>query len=209
MRSGYSLSINQRRVCRLAAGLFLLVALTQIIAVAISWSVPGAQYNMRCSDTGCVTTDTPELALPDDLRAQMQALPESVEQFERHIRKPHIWAGLGVVNLIEAAPMMALLILVAVGMRRLGQDRPDAMAAALPWIKRAAIAALALAIVPTFAVAARVMILMPGTPHGPGIYFALDGSPLLTDLLIAFAAFIVAWALEAGSRAARDMGWFV
>ena len=209
MPSGYSLSTNQRRVCRLAAGLFLLVALTQIIAVAISWSVPGAQYNMRCSDVGCVTTGTPELALPDDLRAQMQASPESVEQFERHIREPHIWAGLGLVNLIQFAPMMALLALVGVAMRRLGQDRPDAMAAALPWIKRAAIAALALAIIPTFAVAARVMILMPGTPHGPGFYFSLDGGPLLIDLLMAFAAFIVAWALEAGSRAARDVGGFV
>lgn len=209
MRTGYSLSINQRRVCRLAAGLFLLVALTQIIAVAISWSVPGAQYNMRCSDTGCVTTGTPEVALPDDLRAQMQASPESVQQFERHVRKPHIWASLGVVNLIQLAPMMALLILVAVAMRKLGQDRPDAMAAALPWIKRASIAALALAIVPPFAAAARVMILMPGTPHGPGIYFSLDGGPLLINLLIAFAAFVVAWALEAGSRAARDVGGFV
>ena len=209
MRTGYSLSIKQRRICRVAAALFLLVALTQIVAVAISWMVPGAQYNMRCSDAGCVTTGTPELALPDDLRAQMQASPESVQQFERHVRKPHIWASLGVVNLIQLAPMMALLILVAVAMRRLGQDRPDAMAAALPWIKRASIAALALAIVPPFAAAARVMILMPGTPHGPGIYFSLDGGPLLINLLIAFAAFVVAWALEAGSRAARDVGGFV
>jgi hypothetical protein len=197
MRIGYSLSINQRRVCRLAAGLFLLVALTQIIAVAISWSVPGAQYNMRCSGGGCVTTSTPEVALPDDLRVQMQASSESVQQFERHVRQPHIWAGLGLVNL------------VAVAMRRLGQDRSDAMAAALPWIKRASIAALALALVPTLAEAARVMILIPGTPHGPGIYFGLDGGALLINLLIALAAFIVAWALEAGTRAARGMGEFV
>jgi hypothetical protein len=209
MRIGYSLSINQRRVCRLAAGLFLLVALTQIIAVAISWSVPGAQYNMRCSGGGCVTTSTPEVALPDDLRVQMQASSESVQQFERHVRQPHIWAGLGLVNLVQGAPMMALLILVAVAMRRLGQDRSDAMAAALPWIKRASIAALALALVPTLAEAARVMILIPGTPHGPGIYFGLDGGALLINLLIALAAFIVAWALEAGTRAARDMGEFV
>lgn len=193
----------------MAAALFLLVAVTQIIAVAISWSVPGAQYNLRCSDAGCVTTSTPEVALPDDLRVQMQASSESVQQFERHVRKPHIWAGLGMVNLIQFAPMMALLILVAVAMRRLGQDRPDAMAAALPWIKRASIAALALAILPSLAVAARVMILMPGTPHGPGIYFALEGGALLINVLIAFAAFIVAWALEAGSRAARDVGGFV
>ncbi|VXC88668.1 hypothetical protein [Sphingomonas sp. AX6] len=209
MQTGYSLSVNQRRICRLSAALFLLVALTQIVAVAISWTVPGAQYNMRCSDAGCVTTNTPEVGLPDDLRAQMQASPERVQQFERHVRKPHIWAGLGLVNLVQVAPMMALLILVSTAIRRLGRDQSDAMAAALPWIKRASIAALALAIVPPFAAAARVMILMPGTPHGPGIYFSLDGGPLLINLLIAFAAFVVAWALEAGSRAARDVGGFV
>lgn len=209
MRDGYSLSASQARVCRVAAGLFLAAAAVQALALLLSWLSPEAQVTLRCAAAGCESFARPEAMLPGDLRAAVAASPDAMQRFIEYVRAPVTRIGLALLGLIGNAPIIALMLSVAAAMRRLAMRDADALAGALPWIRRASIAALFMALMPPVVTSLRVMLLMPGTPHGPGYYFALDLAPLLFNVLVAFAAFIVAWALAAGSRATRDMSEFV
>lgn len=209
MANAYSLSASQARVCRIAAGLFFAVAAVQAFALLLSWLSPDVHVVLRCAAAGCESLTRPETMLPDDLRASVAASSDAMQRFAAHVRAPVTRIGLALLALIGNAPIIVLMLSVAMAMRRLAMCDGDALAGALPWIRRASIAALFMALVPPIVDSLRVMLLMPGTPHGPGYYVALDLAPLLFNMLMAFAAFIIAWALAAGSRATRDLSEFV
>lgn len=104
---------------------------------------------------------------------------------------------------------MFLYVAVGLTLWRLGSQSDDVLARALPWLKRAASAALAWAVAQPITDSLRTMLLYPGTPTGPSWYIAIDLTVAGPTLLLAIAAYATAWALEAGIRAERDLAGFV
>ncbi|WP_162875604.1 hypothetical protein [Sphingomonas crusticola] len=170
-------------------------------------AMPGLE--VKCSNAGCDGTARPEVLLPQEERAAVLAAPGAMARFSAYVRRPMVQTGLAAIDVAQAAPFILLMLSVAAAMWRLGNRGTDELARALPWLRRASFAALAAAIVPPLANSLRAMLLLPATPSGPSWYFAIDLGPFVMGLLLAFAAFIVGWALAAGSRASRDVAEFV
>ena len=210
MYDSYSLSVRRARICRIAAALFLTAALIRFASVlaSIAWT-PAPIADVRCANLHCHATERPDLLLPESERAIVARTPGAETRLVEYTHRPAVRIGLAATNLAEAAPLVFLLLSVSVAMWRLGARGPDDLARALPWLGRASLAALVAAIVPPLGDSVRAMLLFPAAPSGPHWYFEIDLGPLVMRLLLAFAAFIVSWALAAGSRARQDLAEFV
>lgn len=210
MYDSYSLSVRQARICRIAAALFLAAALIRFASVLVStvWT-PTPVADVRCANFHCHAAERPDLLLPESERAIIARSPGAVARLVEYSHRPAVRIGLAATDLAEAVPSVFLLLSVAVATWRLGARGADDLARALPWLRRASLAALVAAIVPPLGDSLRAMLLFPAAPSGPHWYFEIDLGPLVMRLLLAFAAFIVSWALAAGGRARRDLAEFV
>jgi len=210
MYNSYFLSVRQARTCRIAAAFFLAAALIRFASVVAStiWT-PTPVADVRCANFHCHATERPDLLLPESERAIIATSPGAMVRLVEYAHRPAVRIGLAATNLGEAAPLVFLLLSVAVATWRLGARGTDDLARALPWLGRASLAALVAAVVPPLGDSLRAMLLFPAAPSGPYWYFEIDLGPLVMRLLLACAAFIVSWALAAGSRARRDLAEFV
>jgi hypothetical protein len=207
MFDAYSLSLRRARIARIAA-LFLLVGLASIIGI-IGLATHPSGLAVHCGPRGCVDrTSLIELA-PEDARPALEASRPAQAMFARHVDRLSVRLGLGAVLMIQGLPFAALMLAVGFALRRLAARKGDDLASAMPWLRRAAIAALLMAVAIPVGDSLEAMILFPGTPSGPMWYVEVDFRRLLFDLLLAFAAFAVVWVLDAGSRAERDVAAFV
>ena len=206
MSDRYSLSPRQARLSRMAAWAFVLAAIVQLSAALVPVFAASAVTRAICADDACRAQARPEMMLPEDVRP---SLPTDLARLADYVRRPSIRLALAALALAGALPFTSLMLCVAGALRRLAARTPDSLSAALPWLRRASFAALAVAIVPPFAMSARIMLLLPATPSGPYWYFMIDFGRFLLGLLLALAAFAITWALAAGSRAGRDLAEFV
>lgn len=208
MLDNYSLSIRRARIARLAAMVFVLIGTISAVGPVAIGMRPG--LSVDCGPAaGCVDrVDLIGLA-PDDQRAVLSRSPVARAHFSAHVARPLVRVGLAATNLLGAMPFAGLMICVGLGLARLAGRRGNDLARALPWLRRAAFAALLLVIAGPVADSLRAMILYPGTPAGATWFFTLEFRSATIDLLLALAVFAVVWTLDAGSRAARDVAAFV
>ncbi len=101
------------------------------------------------------------------------------------------------------------MVFIGLALRALAARRGDDLARALPWLRRASFSALVLAVATPLAISLDAMVLFPGTPLGARWYIGVEFDRLALHLLLAFAAIAVVWALDAGSRAEREVAEFV
>ena len=104
--------------------------------------------------------------------------------------------------------MVFLLLAIGVTLSRLGRLGHQVLAGALPWLRRGALAGLLWAIAQPLADAVRAILLFPVMPSA-GRSIPLDLTIAGPALLLAVAAYAVAWALDAGVQAERDLATFV
>lgn len=210
MRSSYSLSNRQAMVCQIAAILFAIAALIRAASVALLIVAGnGAVTGVKCGDGGCYTVERPDLLLPESERSAVTSSPAAAAKLADYVKRPWVRALLATIDLAAAGPFVLLMLFVSKATWRLGSRKEGDFDRALPWLRRASVAALALALVPPVTDSLRAMLLFHATPTGPSWYLEIDIGPLLTGLLLAFAAFIVSWALAVGSRARADVAEFV
>lgn len=200
------LSSHHARVTRYAAFLFMLIACLSAAGTIADMMQPG--LSVRCGLAGCADLTSLFDLAPEDARPALAASPSAQESFTRYVRMPIVRAGLAAVQLVNDLPFAALMIAVGFALR-LAAHAGDHLANALPWLRRASIAALMMAVATPVASSLRAMILLSGTPSGPMWYFEIDIVQFVFDIMLALAAFAVAWALDAGSRAKRDLAEFV
>lgn len=83
------------------------------------------------------------------------------------------------------------------------------LARALPWLRLASKAAIALALARLFVGGLRSALLYPGLDHAESVRFSIDLNGMTLPLLLAFGVYTTVWALEAGIRAERELADFV
>lgn len=102
-----------------------------------------------------------------------------------------------------------MLFSIGLALRRLGGKRCEPLAEALPWLRRASLAAMIWAIGRPLSDSLMVSLLSPGTPEGRQWAITVDMLDIGTALMLTVAAYATVWALEAGLEAQRDLERFV
>lgn len=209
MRDEYALTPRKGLVCRGVAAFFALVAVIALTAPLITLALTGNPLaEWRCGTDGvCGFRDGALTSLDEEERAAIAASPEAAKRYAEHLARAPIWAGLAVLSVIAGAPFAALMFGAAMALRSFGTSQ--GIGGAIGWLRLTALAALVAAIAPPLVSLLRNVLLLPGTPYGPGWAIEIEGGPLLVDTLLAVALLAVVWALDAGHRAQRDLSEIV
>lgn len=130
------------------------------------------------------------------------------EEIAAYAARPIVRSGLAGLILVREGPMTFLLLAISATLLRLGRPRDPVLAGALPWLRRGALAGLIWTIAQPIADLGRTILLFPAMPDTQRS-IAIDLTVAGPVLLLAVAAYAVAWALEAGVRVERDLATFV
>lgn len=209
MQYSYDLPARKAQACRWAAAFFAVVAAialaTPIVVIALTGD---PMVKWQCSTGGeCGFTDGSLEFLDAEEQSAIASSPAAAERFADHLSRWPIRIGAAFLSVLSPAPFAALMFGVAMSLRAFGTAR--GIAGAIGWMRLTAWAAVTAAIAPPIIGLLHSVLLLPGTPHGPGFRIEIDGGPLLLHLLLAFASFAVVWALDAGRRAQRDLAEIV
>lgn len=207
MSNAYSIPPRRARWCRAAAWLFLLAAVIEIAVVGFSLSRPGVE--VECKQTVCVSSYRPETLLPEEEQPALARDARSRDAFRAYFARSWVRAGAAVITLVRTLPLVALLFAVGIALRALAARVGDDLGRALPWLRRAALAAVGIVLAKPIGDTLMFTLLSPGLPDGPHYFFTVQAGDLAKSLLLAFAAYAVVWAVEAGHRAERDVAEFV
>lgn len=193
--------------CRIAGLLFLLIAalVAATIPLAGLWPAPRS----HCGDQGCTWSSDPVTLFDEQDAEKLRAAPADSQRLKVYVQRPLIRLGLAGIEAIDVGPLVVLLVAVGIALRRLGGPPRDAFAQALPWLRRATIAAILWAIAQPLSDSLRQMLLYRGTSWGPHWLIALDFNAMAMPLLLSLAAYAAVWALESGLQAQRDLDDFV
>ena len=209
MTYSYSLTPGQARICRVAAGLFLAMAILQAAALLFAMASPNAALRWHCGTAGCTAAAFPDLGLTPEQLAEAGAAPEDSAGLVERLHRPGIRLAQACLAFAGGLPLAALLFCVAAALWRLSARGGDDLSRALPWLLRASVCTLVYALVPPLVAMARVSLLLSAI--GPQFVFMaeLDVKAFLMNLLLASIAFTVTWAIAAGNRAQRDLAEIV
>lgn len=207
MSAPYSLSPRQAWIVRVIATAFFVVGVASLVATVATFFHP--ELAVLCEKTGCVDrTNLIDMA-PDVARPALASSPSAQTAFEQYVARVPVRLGLTAIRLIDILPFALLMVAVSLALKRLAARRGDDLAGALHWLRRSAIAALLMVLATPIADSLEAMILFPGTPTGAMWYLEVEFRQLGFNMLLASAVFAVVWALDAGSRAERDLTDFV
>jgi hypothetical protein len=207
MQDSYSLPPYKARICRLASRAFLFVAILWGIVIVPQAAVPG--WTVACEmEQGCLQQPEVSALLPERTQAAIQHDAKATADLASYVSRPMVRAGLAGLVLVGEGLMVFLLLAIGLALHRLGSRENHVLAAALPWLRRGAAASLVWAIAQPLAGVVRAIMLFPAIPDDARS-IPIDLTVAGPALLFAIAAYAVAWALEAGIRAERDLSSFV
>ena len=210
MSNDYWLSAWQARVCRILPIFFLLIAALQASSIGLAVVAPElTAMEIHCDKLRCGISGNPLLLLPSGTREVVKASASAMAGYAAHLDLPATRLMLMATEALSNMPVVGLLMFVAAALQTLGHRGSTDLARAIPWLRRASIAALiAVPLVP-IGESLRTTVLL--TAIEPERHFALcvDVNRFILNLFLAFAAFAVTWALAAGSRAGRDIAEIV
>ncbi|MHA6722614.1 hypothetical protein [Sphingomonas sp. RS2018] len=207
MSDTYSLPPRKARICRIAGAVFWFCAACSLLTTISVAIVPGPVFN--CVNGPCRWTIQPARLLDDDERAAVTATPVKEARFDAYVARPTTRFGLLGIAIVQKGPFALLLLGVGVALRRLGADHGHPLADALPWLRRASIAAMLTAISSLIGDSLMQSLLSIGTPGGPHWIVSVDLLPIATAMMLAVAAYATVWGLEAGVQAQRDLAEIV
>ena len=200
----YSLTLRQARICRLAAGLFLAIAVIQVATLLFAIAAPNTSLRWNCGAAGCTAAAVPDLALTVEQlaagaqrRARKAAGRTAGPTRRRLAHGSHArWQGHS-RQLFRGAALWRL------------SDAATTIFAGVPWLFRASVCTLLYAIVPPPVGIGRTSLLVSSI--GPEFVFLaeVDLKALFMNLLLASVAFTVTWAIASGNRAQRDIAEIV
>lgn len=203
----YGLSRVQAGHARALARLFVTVAVVTLVATIAAALLQG--LTVHCRPEGCTGATDIGATLPDEAKRTIESSPAARSAFAAYANQPLVALLLGAITVLNVTPFAILMLFAGLALRQLGALRADALAAALPCLRSASFAAMAMAVVKPLTASLTAMLLLPGTPLGRMFWIEVDFVALGQQLLLAAALFAVVWAIDAGSRAARDIADFV
>lgn len=200
----YWLPPRKAMLCRIAGTMFLLSALSMVLVIAFAGITPGASPYCGGGD-GCVWKSQPVILLREEVRPQMWASATARRTFEAYVARPSVRLGLAGVDAIATGPFALLLLSVGLALRRLSGHGADAVAQSLWWLRLASLAAIVWALARPVHETLLQTLLSPRTPSGARLQISAYLGDIATGLLLAIAAYVAIWAVEAALQAQRDL----
>ena len=188
--------------------LFLCIAAFLGVLTIVAAVAPGPYWNCDAEQRCRGGADAANL-LPDETLARLKSDIKARDRFDSWVAEPGVRVGLAAIVLLESGPMAFLFLAVGMALRRLGQQRQQALADALPWLRRASRAAIALAVARIVCPILQAALLYNGVGGSRALSNPIQMDTAFLFLLLAFAAYATIWALEAGIRAERELADFV
>lgn len=208
MDNSYFLPSRKARLCRLGGLGFLLGAAVMPVVIASAGLTPGA-WPICGGGYGCAWNGSVTRLLPEETRMGIEVSPPARARFEAYVARTDVRVGLAAIEAIDLLPFMAFLGSIGIALRRLGGSGANSLERALPWLRRASLAAIIWTIIGPVYESVLETWLSPGTPSGFQIVTTITLAPIAGGLLLAFAAYAAIWAVEAGLKAQRDLDRFV
>lgn len=176
-----------------------------MIVAASMLSFSDAASDAICRKPDCGYFDAVVETLPNEEMEKVRASPAIAAKLAKRLDEGSVSTVIDAMSTIEFAALMTLLASVGIAQLRLGARRGGGLVGALPWLRRGALAALAMALLSPIFESVRAMLLLPAIDGYDGWYFHFDLTTIGVNLMLAFAALSVSWALSAGSRAQADI----
>lgn len=203
----FALSPSQRWFAQTVGRLLILAGIVSFAASFVAPWLSGATF--ACSSSGCSGYREVLAAAPDAAKAVLSASPSALAQFESYLALPIVRGSLLALAAIAALPLALLLGTAGGALFCLGARKQHALAIAAPWLRRASFAAIAMVVVTPLTDSLRVMLLLQGTPIGPMWWVEADLIKTGLQLILAFTAVAISWAIDVGSRAELEVDKFV
>jgi len=209
MSDSYHLPPLKARICRIAGAVFLLIALLRLIFLT-TWMI-GPAPALYVDGSGFEWKSEPLTLLDEADRATLAASPSQARRFVAYTTRWQTRWMLAAIVQLQRIPFIVLIASVGIALLRFGGSGGDPLAQAVPWLRRASIAAILCALAVPFVDSLTATVLGPGLPDYEGdIYFTvLDFANVYSVLMLAIGAYAAIWAIEAGLKAQRDLADFV
>ncbi|HET9511144.1 MAG TPA: hypothetical protein VFO80_08330 [Sphingomonas sp.] len=194
-------------MCRIAGGGFILFAIVNLLTLGL-W-LRGPAPHTYCVPVTCWIKTEPLTLLDESDRTILATSPDRALAFDAYVAQPRVRLALAAIRAVKALPFSLMVLGIGVALRRLGGGSGNPLARALPWMRRASIAAIVWALAKVLVDSLTATVLSGGLPEGFTYYFASEWNEVGTALMLALAAYAMAWAMEAGVTAQRDLDEFV
>ena len=196
-----------RRMCRILAGLLLAAAL---IRLGISF-VPLFDPLLAWPVTGCESCtfqrDPVTLLTTDEARKLAWQTPGTERRILEHLEQPEVRTLLFAAEAVRAVPLFVLFMSLALALRSFAVSGFNQIAAR--WLRWSAAASIGWVLAQPVAQSIRWTIFSPIT-HGRELtHLVLNVNDLIWPMLLSFAVWICAWALEEATTLQRDLEDFV
>jgi hypothetical protein len=196
-----------RWACYALAALFLAIGTARLATSALPLIDPLLTTARYACDPCVVRTDPVRLIEPEAARERAWRTPGTEERILDRIGAPDVKLMLFVAQTVRAIPFFLMFLALAMALR--GFARTGFNPASVRWIRRAALAAVAWTLAQPVSMSIRWTAFSPIT-HGRELrHVVLGGEDLVLGILIAGAAWVVAWALEEALVMQRDLEEYV
>lgn len=182
------------------------VAAGRLVTGALPMADPRlAAAEVNCTFWHCAIDDSPLRLLPQEGgRPQMAA---DVPALERTLEQPLARTLVAAGALGSAIPTALMFLALALAFRAVGRRRD--FAAAIGWLRRAAVAAMVTVGIQPVAATLRATALSPVSTGEQKLFFMFDGGDFLWGIMLAATAWVAVWALEQAVKSERELAEIV
>jgi hypothetical protein len=206
MSDRYSPAPWQRRAVRVLAIVFLALGVHRTATMVLPLAAPSFMVmEFAFGEDGIRIGAAPLELLPDDQRAAVQADPAAQARYAARLSDMAVRLRLWAIELIGRLPELALMYCMGIALWRSARPQPGAALSGIPWLLRASLAGVALALVTPIAEAFRTGLLLHGVIPAPAFYLDLDLDKLEAQLLFAAGAWAATWTIASGLRARAEL----
>lgn len=210
MSDVFSLNGAKRAAVRCLALVFLLVSAQWTVSLALPILAPGYMAtSIEWSGEGVSLTPDPLELLPPDARARIAAAPGGALRFEQRIDQPSIRFWLFAIELVGRIPAIAAFACVGIALWRFARAPAIEALSGVPWLLRASASGIFMVLVAPISAGLRTGLLLDGVAPTALLDLHIDVDAFLQSLLIAAAAWVATWSIEAGLRARTELAEIV
>ena len=196
-----------RRHCRVLAALLLLVGLLRLTLSFTPLFDPLLAWPQTGCDPCSSQRDPVTLLEPEEARKVAWQTPGSEQRILVHLERPGVRVSLFAAELARALPFALLLLSLAAALRSLaaGGFTPDAVR----WLRRAALASILWVLAQPMAQSIRLTTFSPITRGDEVTHIVVNANELFWPMLLSFAAWTFARALEQAAFLQQELEEYV
>ncbi|HEX8533970.1 MAG TPA: hypothetical protein VF662_07360 [Allosphingosinicella sp.] len=195
---------------RVLALVFLALAAHRTATLALPLVAPAYMGVMFEYEAGrAQLRPDPYVLLPVAARTQVEPDAAARARFESRLNDRGVRLRLFLLELAGRLPELAVMYCIGIALWRSSRPGVEAALSGVPWLLRAAIAGLVMAVATPVAEAVRTGLLLSGVAPTATFDINIDLDEMQRNLLFAAAALAATWTISAGLRARADLAEIV